>query len=67
VVACALTLTLASAAAAAPAVGTFQKFPHTSLNDGGMAYVSTKGLQGIYAIYGQHSSGFARYVTRAPH
>ncbi len=28
-----------------------------------MAYVSAKGLQGIYATYGQDSKGFTRYVT----
>jgi hypothetical protein len=41
-------------------------FPQRHLNDGGMAYVSAKGLQGIYATYGQGSSGFTRYVT-PPH
>ncbi len=29
------------------------QFPQHHLNDGGMAYVSAKGLQGIYATYGQ--------------
>ncbi|HEY3944387.1 MAG TPA: hypothetical protein VGL78_04100 [Solirubrobacteraceae bacterium] len=38
-------------------------FPHHDLNDGGMAYVSAKGLQGIYATYGQNNKGFTRYVT----
>ena len=41
-------------------------FPQHHLNDGGMAYVSAKDLQGIYATYGQGSSGFTRYVT-PPH
>ena len=41
-------------------------FPQHHLNDGGMAYVSAKGLQGIYATYGQGSTGFTRYVT-PPH
>ena len=38
-------------------------FPQHHLDDGGMAYVSAKGLQGIYATYGQDNSGFTRYVT----
>ncbi len=42
-------------------------FPHRNLNDGGMAYVSTKGRQGIYATYGQDSAGFTRYVTPSRH
>jgi hypothetical protein len=42
------------------------QFPFHNLNDGGMAYVSAKGLQGIYATYGQASTGFTRYVT-PPH
>ena len=42
------------------------QFPQHHLNDGGMAYVSAKGLQGIYATYGQENSGFTRYVT-PPH
>jgi hypothetical protein len=41
-------------------------FPHHFLNDGGMAYVSVKGLQGIYATFGQDSNGFTRYVTPSP-
>ena len=40
-------------------------FPYSDINDGGMAYVSAKGLQGIYATYGQNNKGFTRYVT--PH
>jgi hypothetical protein len=43
------------------------KFPQKHLDDGGIAYVSAKGLQGIYATYGQASKGFTRYVTPAPH
>jgi len=39
------------------------QFPQHNLDDGGMAYVSAKGLQGIYATYGQDSRGFTRYVT----
>ncbi|HEY3944388.1 MAG TPA: hypothetical protein VGL78_04105 [Solirubrobacteraceae bacterium] len=39
------------------------QFPFHNLNDGGMAYVSAKGLQGIYATYGQGNNGFTRYVT----
>ena len=42
-------------------------FPYTNLNDGGMAYVSAEGLQGIYATYGQGSKGFTRYVTKPHH
>lgn len=38
-------------------------FPQHHLNDGGVAYVSAKGLQGIYATYGQNNNGFTRYVT----
>jgi hypothetical protein len=38
-------------------------FPQHHLDDGGMAYVSARGLQGIYATYGQGSNGFTRYVT----
>jgi hypothetical protein len=39
------------------------QFPEHHLDDGGMAYVSARGLQGIYATYGQDSNGFTRYVT----
>ncbi len=39
-------------------------FPHPSLDDGGLTYVSTPKLQGIYATYGQNSDGFTRYVTK---
>jgi hypothetical protein len=42
-------------------------FPHHNLNDGGMAYVSTMGLQGIYATFGQNNRGFTRYVTPPRH
>lgn len=38
-------------------------FPYSDINDGGMAYVSTAGLQGIYAVYGENSPGFTRYNT----
>jgi hypothetical protein len=37
-------------------------FPYAGLDDGGMAYVSTRGLQGIYATYGLDSTGFVRFV-----
>ena len=40
-------------------------FPYSRLGDGGMGYVSTPGLQGIYATYGFPSRGFTRFVTRA--
>lgn len=43
------------------------QFPFHNLNDGGMAYVSGKGVQGIYATYGQANSGFTRYVTPPRH
>jgi uncharacterized repeat protein (TIGR01451 family) len=43
---------------------TTRTFP-SSVNDGGMAYVSAPGLQGIYAVYGEGSTGFARYNTVA--
>jgi hypothetical protein len=43
------------------------QFPHRHLNDGGLAYVSTTGLQGIYATYGQDNKGFTRYVTPRAH
>jgi hypothetical protein len=42
-------------------------FPDHILDDGGMAYVSTRGLQGIYAGWGQGNVGLSRYVTPAPH
>lgn len=45
---------------------TTKTFPYSDLDDGGMAYVSTPGLQGIYATYGQGSTGFTRYNTVAP-
>jgi len=38
-------------------------FPFNDIDDGGMAYVSTPGLQGIYAVEGQENTGFVRYVT----
>jgi hypothetical protein len=37
-------------------------FPYAGLDDGGMAWVSTVGLQGIYATYGLESTGFTRFV-----
>jgi uncharacterized repeat protein (TIGR01451 family) len=40
-------------------------FPGTDVDDGGMAYVPTPGLQGIYATYGQDEDGFTRYNTVA--
>jgi hypothetical protein len=43
------------------------KFPNPHLDDGGMAYVSAKGIQGIYATYGQGNTGFTRYVTPPRH
>jgi hypothetical protein len=50
------------------ATGTWstRKFPYNNLDDGGLAYVSTPGLQGIYATYGQRNTGFTRFVTKAP-
>ena len=33
------------------------------LDDGGMAYVATPGLQGIYAVQGEQGTGFVRFVT----
>jgi uncharacterized repeat protein (TIGR01451 family) len=41
-------------------------FPFSDINDGGMAYVSQPGQQGIYAIEGQNSTGFTRFVTALP-
>lgn len=41
-------------------------FPYNNLDDGGLAYVSTPGLQGIYATYGEGSTGFTRFNTPAP-
>jgi hypothetical protein len=39
-----------------------------NVNDGGLAYVSIPGLQGIYATFGQDHPGFTRYVTKPrPH
>lgn len=38
-------------------------FPFDDIDDGGMAYVSTPGLEGIYAIEGQENVGFTRYST----
>ena len=40
-------------------------FPYADLDDGGMAYVATRGLQGIYATYGLDSTGFTRFVPGA--
>jgi uncharacterized repeat protein (TIGR01451 family) len=40
--------------------------PYTDTNDGGMAYVSTPGLQGVYLIEGEENTGFFRFVTPAP-
>ena len=37
-------------------------FAFGDIGDGGMAYVSTPGLQGIYAIQGEDTVGFARYT-----
>ena len=37
-------------------------FAFGDIGDGGMAYVSTPGLQGIYAVQGEDSFGFARYT-----
>lgn len=36
-------------------------FPFSDIDDGGMAYVSAPGLQGVYAIEGQENPGFTRY------
>jgi uncharacterized repeat protein (TIGR01451 family) len=41
-------------------------FPFSDINDGGMAYVSTPGQQGIYATFGEDSTGFTRFVTPLP-
>lgn len=38
-------------------------FPSTDINDGGMAYIPTLGRQGIYATYGEDSTGFTRFNT----
>ena len=43
-----------------------QTFPASPLDDGGMAYVSTPGLQGIYAVQGEQGDGFVRFVTPPP-
>jgi uncharacterized repeat protein (TIGR01451 family) len=43
-----------------------QPFPAPPLDDGGMAYVSTPGLQGIYAVQGERGDGFVRFVTPSP-
>jgi uncharacterized repeat protein (TIGR01451 family) len=43
-----------------------QTFPAPPLDDGGMAYVSTPGLQGIYAVQGERGDGFVRFVTPPP-
>jgi uncharacterized repeat protein (TIGR01451 family) len=37
-------------------------FPFTDIDDGGMAYISAPGLQGIYAVEGQNNPGFTRYT-----
>lgn len=37
-------------------------FAFGDIGDGGMAYVSTPGLQGIYAIQGENDVGFTRYT-----
>jgi uncharacterized repeat protein (TIGR01451 family) len=41
-------------------------FPFATLDDGGMAYVSLPGQEGIYATYGEGNPGFTRYVTAVP-
>lgn len=41
-------------------------FPFDDIDDGGMAYVSTLGEQGVYAIEGQDNVGLTRYVTDSP-
>ncbi len=40
-------------------------FPFSNLNDGGLVYVPTPGRQGIYATFGQASTGFVRLTTKA--
>ena len=46
--------------------GTILSFPYSDLDDGGMAYVSAAGLRGVYATYGQESTGFTRLNTAYP-
>ena len=41
-------------------------FPFGSLDDGGMAYVSAAGQRGVYATYGETSTGFTRYESTGP-
>jgi uncharacterized repeat protein (TIGR01451 family) len=41
-------------------------FPFTNIDDGGMAYVSLAGQRGVYATYGETSSGFTRYLSTGP-
>ena len=50
------------------AAGTWKTitFPFSDINDGGMVYVSTPGLQGIYAVEGEENTGFVRFVTPPP-
>lgn len=45
---------------------TTKTWPGGTLDDGGMAYVSAPGLQGIYAVEGEDGPAFERYVTPAP-
>jgi uncharacterized repeat protein (TIGR01451 family) len=41
-------------------------FPFNNIDDGGMVYIPTPGIQGVYATYGQESMGFTRFVTALP-
>jgi uncharacterized repeat protein (TIGR01451 family) len=41
-------------------------FPFTNIDDGGMAYVSLPGKRGVYATYGETSTGFTRYLPTGP-
>jgi uncharacterized repeat protein (TIGR01451 family) len=39
------------------------KFPFAEIDDGGLAYVSLPGKQGVYATFGEGEVGFTRYTT----
>ncbi len=42
-----------------------QTSPFTDQGDGGMAYVGTPGLEGVYAVEGETGTAFTRFVTPA--
>jgi uncharacterized repeat protein (TIGR01451 family) len=42
-----------------------QTSPFTDQGDGGMAYVGTPGLEGVYAVEGEDGTAFTRFVTAA--